>query len=228
MHALLLRLQAEVEARKHPKVEVWPVVRRALVGCVVLVGAFNLGARSTLASESGWATEWQQRFLVGDARLQALEGKIDLQRAQIERFERIHGYSARYGISATLASTIEEIALAEGIDPKLAFELVRLESGFKQTAVSPVGALGFTQLMPATARLLSPGITRQKIFEPETNLRLGFRFLGGLIRRYDGNVHLALLAYNRGPHRVDGLIRAGQDPSNGYSRIILGRVARIR
>lgn len=224
MHSLLLKLQAEVEARKRPRSDYWPVARNVLLGCAVFLMAFNLGARSMISEEAGWATEWQQRFLTGDARLRALEGQVDLQKAQIERLERIQRNSARYGIPADLAASIEEIALAERIDPKLAFELVRLESDFKQTAVSPVGAIGYTQLMPATARLLSPGISRREIFDRETNLRLGFRFLRGLIRKYNGDLHLALLAYNRGPHRVDRLLRAGQDPSNGYSRIILSRM----
>lgn len=222
MQSLLLKLQAEVAARKQPRSDVWPAVRGAVLGCLLFVFAFQLGARS-VDSQSGWATEWQQRFLVGDARLQSLEGQIDLQRAQIERLERIQRYSSKYGIGADLAASIEEIALAEQVDPRVAFELVRVESQFNPKAVSPVGAVGFTQLMPETARLLVPGLTRDRMFDRETNLRLGFRFLRSLIRKYDGNVHLALLAYNRGPDRVDGLIRAGIDPNNGYSRMILGR-----
>ena len=77
--------------------------------------------------------------------------------------------------------------------------------------------------MPATARLLKPGISRNQIFDRETNLRLGFRFLRILIEQYRGDVNMALLAYNRGPGRVDQLVRAGIDPDNGYSRKILGR-----
>jgi soluble lytic murein transglycosylase-like protein len=226
MSSLLMRLQAEVEARKQPRIDHWPwsAIRGALLGCLLFLLAFNMGASSVVSEEAGWATEWQQRFLVGDARLRALEGKIDLQRMQIERLEKVHRYSARYGIPADLAASIQDIALSENIDPDLAFELVRVESGFKQTAVSPVGALGYTQLMPATARLLSPGISRQGILDRDTNLRLGFRFLRGMIRKYDGNLHLALLAYNRGPERVDQLLRAGENPSNGYSHLILRRV----
>lgn len=228
MQSLVLKLQAEVEARKQPRLDLWPAIRAVLIALVLFLGAFNLGAHSAAADPTAWGTEWRQRFLIGDARLQALEGKIDLQRAQLERLERVQRYSARYGIGADLAASIEEIALSENVDPALAFELVWLESRFNQKAVSPVGALGFTQLMPATAALLSPGITREQIFDRETNLRLGFRFLRSLIDRYDGNLHLALLAYNRGPERVDQLLRQGVDPSNGYSRIILSRMKRHR
>ena len=127
------------------------------------------------------------------------------------------------GGDAAEAKTIEEIALAENIDPKLAFELVRVESGFNQRAVSPVGALGYTQLMPETAKLLVPGITRERIFDRETNLRLGFRFLRSMVNHYHGDIRLALLAYNRGPARVDQLLAAGIDPANGYTKLVLGK-----
>ncbi|HEX2188403.1 MAG TPA: lytic transglycosylase domain-containing protein [Longimicrobiaceae bacterium] len=222
MQSLLLKLQADVAARKQPRTEIWPAVRGGVLGVLLFAFAFQLGAAST-DSEAGWAAEWQQRFVAGDARLQTLEGEIDLQKMQIERLERIHGYSAKYGIGADLAASIEEIALAERIDPAVAFELVRVESEFNPRAVSPVGAIGFTQLMPETARRLSPGISRGQIFDRETNLRLGFRFLRILIDKYRGDLHLALLAYNRGPTRVDSLLEAGVNPDNGYSRRVLGR-----
>ena len=76
--------------------------------------------------------------------------------------------------------------------------------------------------MPETARLLRPGIRDHEMYERETNLRLGFRFLRFLINKYDGDVRLALLAYNRGPTTVDGLLARGVDPSNGYVQRVLG------
>lgn len=224
MHSLLLKLQAEVEARKHPRAETRSVLRAGLLVSLLALVAFQVGMRSGDADSTGWATEWQQRFLTGDARLRALEGEVDLQRTQLERLQRVYQKSAQYGIAADLAAAIEDIALSERVDPDLAFELVRVESRFTRTATSPVGALGYTQLMPETARLLRPGISRAQILDRDTNLRLGFRFLRGLIQKYDGNLHLALLAYNRGPERVDSLLRAGQNPDNGYSRMILGNL----
>ncbi|HEX2094830.1 MAG TPA: transglycosylase SLT domain-containing protein [Longimicrobiaceae bacterium] len=221
MQSLLLKLQADVAARKQPRSDFWPAVRGTLLGILLFYVAFQLGVRSV--DSDGWAAEWQQRFLTGSARLESLEGKLDLQQLQIERMDRIFRHSSRYGIGADLAASIEEIALAERIDPKLAFELVRVESQFNQRAVSPMGAVGYTQLMPETARLLKPGITRRQMFDRDTNLRLGFRFLRSLIVRYEGDIHLALLAYNRGPSKVDQLVRAGIDPNNGYSYLVLGK-----
>jgi hypothetical protein len=132
-------------------------------------------------------------------------------------------YSEQYRISTGLARTIIEAATAEGIDPDLVFRLVRVESVFQERAVSPKGALGLTQLMPGTARLLDRSLrSRRAILEPQTNLRLGFRFLGQMLKYYHGDVRLALLAYNRGPNAVNRALRSGWDPENGYSHKVLG------
>ena len=131
-------------------------------------------------------------------------------------------FAMRYRIPADQARQIHDIARAEGIDPELGFRLVRVESAFNPWARSRVGALGLTQLMPGTARWLSRGITRQEILEPSNNLHIGFRYLRGLIAKYDGDLELALLAYNRGDGAVDRDLRRGRNPENGYSRAVLG------
>lgn len=138
------------------------------------------------------------------------------------RHSRVVVYAARYRISTDLAREIESAAVAEGIDPDLAFRLVHVESSFDEMAVSPAGALGLTQLMPATADWLEPGITTEEIFDRRTNLRLGFRYLRLLLRVYDGRVDEALHAYNRGPGTVDRIRAAGGDPANGYADRVLG------
>ena len=131
-------------------------------------------------------------------------------------------FAMRYRISTDQARQIHDVARAEGIDPELGFRLVRVESAFNPQARSRVGALGLTQLMPSTARWLERGITRQAILEPVTNLRIGFRYLRSLITKYDGDLQLALLAYNRGDGAVDRDLRRGRNPENGYSRAVLG------
>lgn len=135
-------------------------------------------------------------------------------------------FAGRYGISEQLARQILDSALAEGLDPELAFRLVRVESVFRTNARGPSGALGLTQLMPSTARALDRSLrTEAQILDPETNLRTGFRYLRRMIERYDGNVRLGLLAYNRGELAVDRALRDGRDPENGYSSKILGTAA---
>jgi soluble lytic murein transglycosylase-like protein len=55
----------------------------------------------------------------------------------------------------------------------------------------------------------------------DTNLRVGFRFLKSLMRQFNNDAALALLAYNRGPGRVTEILEAGGNPANGYSDLVL-------
>ncbi len=154
------------------------------------------------------------------AALDSTRGELELAQAQLDRANRVIGYSSRYGIAASLASSIVDIAYAEGIDPELAFRLVKLESDFNPRATSPVGAVGLTQVMPSTAQYYVKGITREGLYDSNTNLRVGFRYLSGLVKEYKGDVNLALLVYNRGPVAVQKARAEGGNPSNGYDRIL--------
>jgi soluble lytic murein transglycosylase-like protein len=155
------------------------------------------------------------------AELDATKGDLALTRAQLERAKAIMDYSGRFKVNAELAGAVYDVALAEGIDPELGFRLVRVESEFNAHAISSVGALGLTQLMPSTARYFDKDVTRQELFEPRTNLRIGFRYLRSLINEYDGDVRLALLVYNRGPVAVETLRSLGVDPGNGYAKLVM-------
>lgn len=127
-----------------------------------------------------------------------------------------------YTVPDRLATQIVDAAEEHGIAPDIAFGLVATESSFKRTARSHVGAVGLAQLMPATARWLEPGTTRRDLEDPETNLRLGFRYLRDLVEKYEGDTALALTAYNRGPGTVDRVLRRGGDPDNGYAGKVMG------
>jgi hypothetical protein len=154
--------------------------------------------------------------------LKARQGELELARLELSRMHTVMKFSSQYRIPADLAMKIYDIALAEGIDPGLAYSLVRVESGFYQGAVSHKGAVGLTQVMPATARELDPTLAYADLFHQETNLRLGFRYLRQMLEKYQGDIRLALLAYNRGPGTVDKIRRAGGDPANGYDVMVLG------
>jgi soluble lytic murein transglycosylase-like protein len=214
MQSLLLKLQNEIESRKKPRLDLVPVVRSAILGSLLVITAFMLGAR-TANSNPGSSVI---RAMVEPA----APGLSDLQSVEIARLKRITEYSSRFAIPADMAERIEEIARSEGIEPDLAFGLVRAESEFNHRAVSRVGAVGLTQLMPSTAKYFRVnGTNRHNLYDRDTNLRIGFRYLKTLIDKYNGNVRLALLAYNRGPDRVDQLLRSGRNPNNGYVEMVL-------
>ena len=154
--------------------------------------------------------------------LDATRGELELAHADLDRAKKILAYSSRYGIAADIATSIYDISLAEGIEPDLGFRLVRVESQFNERAISPVGAVGLTQLMPATARYFHKGVTTTQLYDREINLRIGFRYLRTLIQQYHGDLKLALLVYNRGPVAVERARAAGLDPANGYDRMVAG------
>ncbi len=88
----------------------------------------------------------------------------------------------------------------------LVLSLVRQESMFDPTAVSPAGAQGLMQLMPNTARGLARktgmGVSGKRLLEPRLNLTLGCQYLSQLLGQFDGSVVMAVAAYNAGPSRV--------------------------
>lgn len=131
-------------------------------------------------------------------------------------------FADHYDIPLPLAERIHSMAREEQVDPVVAFGLVSTESSFRRGAVSFRGAVGYTQLLPSTARWLEPGLTRRDLFTTDVNLRLGFRYLHYLLDKYDGDVRMALTAYNRGPGTVDKLVSRGHDPENGYADRVLG------
>ena len=92
---------------------------------------------------------------------------------------------------------------AKRVNPLLVAALIRQESAFQENARSRVGAVGLMQLMPATARLMDRSVKRSQLIQPDINIRLGIRYFEVLVERYDGDVELALAAYNAGAEVVD-------------------------
>ena len=105
-------------------------------------------------------------------------------------------------------------------EPALALGIMRQESSFDTTTVSPAGARGLMQLMPGTAaqeaRLIGmrtplPSLTG----DPAANVRLGTAYLRGLLDQYEGCIPLAVAAYNAGPGRVNEWLGTNGDPRGG-------------
>jgi len=109
-----------------------------------------------------------------------------------------------------------DAALAHQVDALLLQAVIAAESGFNVTAVSPKGALGLMQLIPETAaRYGVQGDRRQtqmqKLFDPQTNIHAGSRYLRDLLAMFGGKLELALAAYNAGEGAVQ---RAGNKIPN--------------
>ena len=102
-------------------------------------------------------------------------------------------------------SSVRSAAARNQLDPMLVAGLIRQESAFESSAMSRAGAMGLMQLMPKTAlklaRQLKVRYARARLTDPGYNLKLGSRYLAGLIQAY-GTPEEALAAYNAGEDRV--------------------------
>jgi soluble lytic murein transglycosylase-like protein len=124
-----------------------------------------------------------------------------------------------------LAAIVRE-SRRHGFDPLMVAALIETESRFDPLAVSPAGAYGLMQLMPPTARGLFAGkgsLRAAHLFDPVLNIELGTEYLSQLLRRFDGDLPRALIAYNAGPSVARALVRGS--PSHrrlqAYPRAVL-------
>jgi len=166
-----------------------------LMGAIVVAGMWALPARADIYMYrdtrgglhfSNAPTEPQYQYYMPDLRSWKVRGW--------GRTGRIDGARRK-----AYDKLINEVAQRHHVDTALVKAVIRAESDFVPEAVSPKGALGLMQLMPATAR--SHGVWRA--FEPRENVEGGVTHLRYLLDRYNGNLRLALAAYNAGEKAVD-------------------------
>ncbi len=98
-----------------------------------------------------------------------------------------------------ILNIISNVSKKYGVDEKLVQALVKQESGFRHDAVSHCGAMGLMQLMPATAK----GLGVVDPFDPIQNIEGGVKYLKSKLKKYNGNLVLALASYNAGSGNVE-------------------------
>ncbi len=105
-----------------------------------------------------------------------------------------------------VAPLVEQAAKDNQLPPSLIYGVIWVESRFNPQATSPVGAMGLMQLMPKTARYLAECIKWEgdaDAYDPAFNIAAGSYYVARLIRQFNGDVDLALAAYNAGPGNIE-------------------------
>ncbi|HEX4385321.1 MAG TPA: lytic transglycosylase domain-containing protein [Myxococcales bacterium] len=171
------------------------------------------------------AKAMEQQLAETQARLAALAG-VEQDQADLKEAERIgiprfmKDSTALWGDERRRVEiAIVREARINGLDPLMVAAVIHVESHFNPFATSGVGAKGLMQLMPPTAQWLmdkdvnddSTGkIRAEHLFNPVFNIKLGTAYLAQLLNRFDGDINLALIAYNAGPGTAHSLTPNGK------------------
>jgi soluble lytic murein transglycosylase-like protein len=130
--------------------------------------------------------------------------------------------AATYGIPREWLDIISRESDRNDLDPFLVLSVMRVESNFDYMAVSHMSARGLMQIMPRTGGFIASRLGEKykvrNLFDVETNIRYGCWYLRHLLNLYDGNLELALSAYNAGPGRIRQI---GIDPYRLYVAKVL-------
>jgi soluble lytic murein transglycosylase-like protein len=164
----------------------------------------------------------RQGFGLAEIIYRQLEGRAEFTASPEQAIKQYQSTQVKPS-TGKVDALIQEAAEVHGVDPALLQSLVQQESAGNSLARSGKGAMGLTQLMPGTAREM--GVTDP--YDARQNLLGGAKYLKKMLNRYDGDVSLALAAYNAGPGNVDKY--GGIPPfaeTRQYVKSVLSRLAR--
>jgi soluble lytic murein transglycosylase-like protein len=177
------------------------------LGLLIVLAASQLPAAEVASLRNGFSIRHEHHETLGDTTRLYLgdgtdSGYVDVSTAEIVEFEAAPPDTGPAVAPANegqdLKAIISDASARSRIDADFIASVIRAESGNNPHAVSPKGARGLMQLMPATASDL--GVTNS--FDASQNVDGGVRYLRELLLRYNGDAAKALAAYNAGPQRV--------------------------
>jgi soluble lytic murein transglycosylase-like protein len=148
----------------------------------------------------------------------------DFARIEATLQERAPGWGIE--LREHVAEAIAEESERASLDPMLVMAVIQVESEFHQQATSVVGARGLMQLRPTTlvwvAQREGVKLSRAELeADPALNVRLGVRYLKYLKEMFRGRLDFTLMAYNCGPNKLSGALKAGNtDPWHNYVRAV--------
>ncbi len=194
-------------------------VRQLSVLTVILMMAGVLGAVAgwTVGFIHGYQESESTRALAAELR----PAEVTASASWVETLERLDRWAASIRPDLDVAHRQWLVLLLLrashrwGVDPELVMSVAVTESGLRQDAVSPRGAVGVMQVMPATARAYGADP-----YDTIQNIEVGVRYLSELLARYRGDVQLALAAYNAGPSRVRNSVPAIRETRNYVRRVV--------
>lgn len=175
--------------------------------CADVYGYLDPGGTAHFATTK--LDERYQLFVRGDQRFNSAEFLTVDARAPIatENHSSLFLYLVRHPNLKRYEPLLAQAAQDFSIEPALLKAIMAAESGFNPTAVSPKGAVGLMQLMPSTAQRYGLAADakksiQQKLTDPNTNIRLGARYLRDLRQLFPNKPDLVIASYNAGEHAV--------------------------
>lgn len=203
------------------------------VACLVLISLTALLA--TFVGTPAWAPEDPWRLV---AEVPVVRGSEPSTPELVARFLDEHDVRLSPAKVFAIADAVAEESRRHRIDPALLLAVICSESGFRTDAVSEKGAIGLMQLLPSTAQEVSDDLELEwggevRLLDPEVNIALGSFYLRRLIDTFDGDLSLALTAYNKGPGYVQAMQASGlmeSTPSSfpsAYAEKVVTRMAAV-
>ncbi len=184
----------------------------SLVGFVHLLNQ-NQQLAHMVQTQQDQLSGQHEQIVALQQRLRILEAVEEMQ-SNLSPDEEVH-----------LAHQVYHYSNQHNLDPLLVLSVIQVESEFSSEAVSPVGAMGIMQVMPATARYITerrgwswPGESR--LFDPSFNIRLATSYLSELIQKFE-SVEEALIAYNCGEGTMQALTASGMPLPQTYAKRVM-------